>query len=235
MPKARRTRRRRGMSAWIEELGHVTLTRLWSVTIAALTLVVGTLWNAGARVGSWWCAQPIVVRVAALALPVVAAGLLLELAHTWSPPAFVPISEDEALARIIRSEIGIGTRQEQIHVAWATRNLAAQRGQSIVELACSPCGPQERGRPVSSVQEAQDADRELARAILASPDLLDPTGGATQFINPRLQDELARRGAPGYRGRSYRVVSRRWRESYGWEPYYRLSPILELWGRRRER
>ena len=55
------------------------------------------------------------------------------------------VSEEEALARVIRSEIGIGSRHEQVHVAWATRNLARKRNQSIVEMACSPCGPQERG------------------------------------------------------------------------------------------
>jgi len=221
------------MSAWLEDLGHVTLTRLWSMVVAAMAVVAGALWAVSSRLLAWWGDQPVLVRVAALALPVVVGGLALEVRHTWSPPAPLPITEEEALARVIRSEIGIGTRHEQIHVAWATRNLAAQRKQSIVELACSPCGPQERGRPVSSLQEASDGDRELAAAILASPALLDPTGGATQFINPRLQDELARRGAPGYRGRSYRVVSQRWRQSYGWEPYYRVSPILELWGRKR--
>jgi hypothetical protein len=63
--------------------------------------------------------------------------------------------------------------------------------------------------------------------------MLDPTGGATQFIDPALQDKLASRAAPGYRGRTYRRVRRQWSRGYGWEPYYRLAPDLELWGPKR--
>jgi hypothetical protein len=86
---------------------------------------------------------------------------------------------------------------------------------------------------VSSRQEPRDADRVLARSILASPPILDPTGGATHFINPMLQDDLASRGRPGYRGRPYSEVRQRWSQAYGWEPYYRIGPDLELWGPRR--
>jgi len=100
-------------------------------------------------------------------------------------------------------------------------------------MACAPCGPQELGRPVSTRQDATDLDRELARQILAAPALLDPTGGATHFINPTLQDDLASRGRPGYRGRPYTEVRERWMQVYGWEPYYRLGPDLEVWGPKR--
>jgi hypothetical protein len=141
-----------------------------------------------------------------------------------------PIDDVEALARVIRSEVGTAPHQHRLHVAWATRNLARERRQSIVELACSPCGPQQRGRPVSSRQRATAADRVLAREVLAAPCALDPTGGATHFIDPLLQDRLARVGAPGYKGNPYASVARRWRVSYRWERYYRLDRTLELWG-----
>ena len=114
--------------------------------------------------------------------------------------------------RVIHSEVGGQSRQQRLHVAWATRNLAAERGQTIVEMVCSPCGPQGVGRPESSRQDATDDDRVLARSVLAAPGILNPTGGATHFIDPLLQDQLATARAPGYVGRPYRVVERRWRE-----------------------
>jgi hypothetical protein len=158
---------------------------------------------------------------------------LLLVVGLQSKPAVYVFDETEALARVIRSEVGQSSLQHRVHVAWATRNLAAQRRRTIAQLVCSPCGPQELGRPVSSRQQATDSDRQLARHILAAPAILDPTGGATQFIDPALQDELAARSAPGYRGRPYRHVRRQWSHAYGWEPYYRLGPDLELWGPKR--
>ena len=146
-----------------------------------------------------------------------------------------PVGEAEALARVIRSEAGITSARKRTHVAWATRNLAAERGQTIAAMACSPCGRQQRGRPVSSRQRAKAEDRALARRVLRAAPCVDPTGGATHFINPALQDELAARGRPGYRGRPYRVVRRIWTRDYGLVPYYRLGPDLEMWGRRRPR
>jgi hypothetical protein len=139
----------------------------------------------------------------------------------------------EALARVIRSEAGTAPLQQKVHVAWATRNLAASRRQTVARMACSPCGPQRSGRPVSSRLPATDADRRLARHILAAPAIVDATGGATHFVNPALQNALAARGRPGYAGRPYRHIHATWRGRYGWEPYYRLGPDLELWGPRR--
>jgi len=156
--------------------------------------------------------------------------------ETTSPLRSVVVTDVEALARVIRSEIGGGTRERRLHVAWATRNLAREKDKSIVAMACSPCGRQGRGRPVSTRQPARDDDRRLARLVLSSPGFLDPTGGATHFINPRLQDQLAENGrVRGYRGQTYRRVRRRWQQSYNWDPYYRLGPTLEFWGPRRER
>lgn len=150
-----------------------------------------------------------------------------------SPDGPEPVTEVEALARVIRSEAGIEPPLYRLHIAWATRNLAAERGQSIVEMACSPCGEQGAARPVSTRFRPTPGDRVLAAHVLGLPADLDPTGGASHFINPRLQDRLARSGRRGYRGRPYRTVRRRWIERYGWEPYYRLGPTLEMWGQRR--
>lgn len=142
-------------------------------------------------------------------------------------------SDVEALARVIRSEIGVGTEIQKRHVAWAVRNLARERGQTIAKMACLPCGVQGPQRPVSSVQDATPEDRKLARSVLAAGVAADPTGGATHFMNPRLQDAFARSKRKGYRKRTYNRVRRRWIKRYGWEPYYRLGPTLEMWGHKR--
>lgn len=175
-------------------------------------------------------------RVAALC--VVLAAVVVLGAAIWKlrDEREVWIRDDsEALARVIRSEAGTSPWQHRVHVAWATRNLARARKQGIAEMACSPCGPQQAGRPVSSKQAPTDDDRQLAKHVLDAPGFLDPTGGATQFVNPALQDELAARAARGYRGRPYRLVRRVWMQDYGWEPYYRLGPDLEMWGPRRRK
>lgn len=163
---------------------------------------------------------------------VVAAALVAVLwARSASRPE--PVTDVEALARVIRSEAGTEPAHYRLHVAWATRNLAAERGTSIAAMACSPCGPQNSRRPVSTRFRPTAADRILAAHVLEMPARFDPTGGASHFINPRLQDTLARRGRPGYRGRPYAVVKRRWQRVYGWERYYRLGPTLEMWGKKR--
>ena len=142
----------------------------------------------------------------------------------------------EALARVLKSEIGNGTRQQQRHVAWTARNLAREKGQTIAAMVCSPCGPQQRGRPMSSRQGPDSSHRDLARKVLAVPAGRDPTGGATHFISPPLQNKLARSGKrAGYQGSSYREVRRRWIRSYGWRPYYRLGKSLEFWGPKKKR
>ena len=169
----------------------------------------------------------------ALVAAVLAAAIYTGRTVTRAPDAPRPIDEVEALARVIRSEAGIEPMTYRLHVAWATRNLAAERGQTILKMACSPCGEQNARRPVSTRIAPTDSDRVLAKHVLEMPRSLDPTGGASHYINPRLQDRLARSGRRGYRGRPYRVVRRRWIEVYGWEPYYRLGPTLEMWGPKR--
>ncbi len=229
----RRGKRLERLRADVERGGHAFFTTTWSLAVWLLWLLVRPL----GRAAAWFRGLPRrgQLLVGAGFLAFLAAGLLAFRTTHGGGVSFLPISEEEALARVIHSEIGGGSPQQRLHVAWATRNLAAERGQSVVAMACSPCGPQELGRPVSSRQDARDADRQLAAAVLAAPAVLDPTGGATHFINPVLQDQLAARQVAGYQGRNYERVRRTWNESYGWEPYYRLGNDLELWGKKRPR
>jgi hypothetical protein len=233
------SRRRRGAGSLtdrIERGGHAVLTRVWSVLVRVVGGLLEILGGCAAAALEWLGRRSVPVQVLCLVAAAGGAVLVVHVARSGSSGAPVIVtSDEEALARVIRSEIGGGSAQQRLHVAWATRNLAAERHQSIARMVCTPCGPQELGRPESSRQAATDADRTLARVVLAAPAILDPTGGATHFIDPALQDELAARGAPGYHGRTYSVVRARWNGSYGWEPYYRLGSDLEMWGPRRAR
>lgn len=128
-----------------------------------------------------------------------------------------PVVEDdvEALARVLASESSNGIPDERLFIAWAVRNRAARRRVSIKKLVCSPhCGPQSERingkgvRPMSSRRPARPVDRELARFVLSQPASADPTGGATSFIEPQLQDELHRAGRRDHR--PYAEVRARW-------------------------
>lgn len=153
----------------------------------------------------------------------------------WLWPSQHVTSDVEALARVIQSEIGHGSTKQQRHIAWTARNLANERGETIAAMVCAPCGPQKRGRPLSSRQTPTAAQRKLARSVVEAAQGRDPTGGATHFLNPRLQDRLAKSKRPGYRGNGYNKVRRRWQRRYGWQRYYRLGPTLEFWGPKKKR
>ena len=223
----RRSKRKAALPDRVDDAGRRVVLGMWWLIGGAVRLVLGALALIARPAWRWYRGCGLGVRLALPAVAIVAA------AWGWHVHAAArrvhPMSDVEALARVIRSEVGDASYQQRVHVAWATRNLAAERHESIVELVCSPCGEQGRGRPESSRQDATDDDRDLARAVLAQPCELDPTDGATQFLDPLLQDQLARTHFPGYVGRPYSVVARQW-QRYGWEPYYRLAPTLEMWG-----
>jgi hypothetical protein len=230
-PRRRRTRRAGGRLARLADVldraGQHALLGIWWLVIGLLRALAMACEEAATATWRWLGPRHRLAR----ALLMIAAITGLVLAWRWHRAREDwPVDETEALARVIRSEVGSGPTLHRLHVAWITRNLALERGQTIVEMVCSPCGPQDGSRPESSRQHATDDDRALAREVLAAASSLDPTGGATHFINPVLQDRLARAGVPGYARNPYVVVERRWRRSYGWEPYYRLGPTLEIWG-----
>ncbi len=212
-----------------DRVGQHVLLGAWWLVAAAVRLIALVAAHVGTAISRELGGRQRVTRV----VIAIAALVGLVLAWRWHRAREErPVDEVEALARVIRSEVGGGPPEHRLAVAWVTRNLARERRQTIIEMVCSPCGPQDGSRPESSRQRATDDDRALAREVLAAACELDPTGGATHFINPVLQDRLARAGVPGYARNSYRVVERRWRVRYGWRAYYRLGPTLELWGTR---
>jgi hypothetical protein len=233
MGRARPRRRRRApLSQQVERWGHAILTRAWTWLVRGVSLAMAPVVALARAIWLWLRNQTLAVQVVFVLLLVGSVGFAHSMGWRQRLPVYA-MDDVEALARVIRSEIGTGTVQQRLHVAWATRNLAAERGQSISAMACAPCGPQELGRPVSSRQQALESDRVLARLVIDADPMLDPTGGASHFLNPALQDQLARRQIPGYAGRPYHKVRRIWSQRYGWEPYYRLGNDLELWGRKR--
>ena len=168
-------------------------------------------------------------------------------AENHAPADAMPakIKSLDELAAIIQSLKGCGKRVvhchgvfDLVHPGHVRHFEAAKRQGDVLVVTVTKDeyvnkGP---GRPVSTNQRALDSDRILARHVLSAAGSFDPTGGATNFINPRLQDELARTGrVPGYYGQTYARVRERWIRRYGWEPYYRLGPDLEFWGRKRKR
>lgn len=111
--------------------------------------------------------------------------------------------EIEALARTIASEAGSGTPAEQKAIAWTVRNRF--RGKSIYAKQ-HPWRSQKGGDPpFSSARDATAATRRLAAEVLAADQSQDPTGGATSFFEPKMQDlffkagEMARKGETGDR------------------------------------
>lgn len=111
--------------------------------------------------------------------------------------------EIEALARVIASEAGAGTSAEQKAVGWTVRNRF--RGKSIYAGEYPWRSQNGSNPPFASARPASDSHRKLAAEILAADQSQDPTGGATSFFEPRMQDvfakagEMARNGETGDR------------------------------------
>ncbi|MBI4509496.1 MAG: hypothetical protein HY698_07650 [Deltaproteobacteria bacterium] len=141
-----------------------------------------------------------------------------EPAPTEVPAKRRVIKDDvEVLGRAIHSEIGRGSREQKVAVAWVARNLSKEKGQPIWRVLCAPCGAQAgHRRPMSTRLAARPEDLVVASEVLASPESDDPTGGATHHVDPRV--------------RAYPKIRKRWIEEYKWEPYKRIGEELELWG-----
>lgn len=102
-------------------------------------------------------------------------------------------NEIEALARVIASEASSATPTEQECVAWTVRNRF--RGKSIYAVQYPWRSQSGANPPFSSARDAKDSNRALAKKVLAADQSQDPTGGATSFFEPRMQDAFAAAGA----------------------------------------
>jgi hypothetical protein len=152
-------------------------------------------------------------------------------------PVYFAADDVEALGRVITSEANRYTLAERTAIAWTVRNRAQKRKQSIVRLVCSPCGPQGPGRPFASSRAATAENVALARAVLAAPQSDDPTGGATAFFEPAVQDRLvltnrrliAQGQPPKYRG--YRRMADEVRAEWQRGGQRQLATVgaFELW------
>lgn len=106
----------------------------------------------------------------------------------------VPSADEvEALARVISSEAGSGTPAEQRAIGWTVRNRF--RGKSIYGAEFPWRSQKGSNPPFASARAANDASRALARDIIAADQSGDPTGGATAFFEPKMQDVFAKAGA----------------------------------------
>lgn len=164
-----------------------------------------------------------------------------------SSPLALDSKEVEALARVIASEAGGGTLAEQKGIAWTVRNRF--RGKSIYDGEYPWRAQSGSNPPFSSARDATEATRALARQVLSMPQSQDPTGGATSFFEPRMQDifakagEMARAGQTGdriidgvkltdiTRFKGYRKNAQQIRESWGkGSALYATGGRFEFWG-----
>jgi hypothetical protein len=160
-------------------------------------------------------------RVGWLGFGIVGAAWLLGRRHESAP------DDVEALARVITSEADGYSEAERTAIAWAVCNRARKRGVSIAQLVCWPaCGPCCNGRPFSSARDATPTNRELARRVLATSPSKDPTGGATAFFEPRVQDQLVAEHRKGYRFKSEQLRERWAREG---QQRRRTVGAFEFW------
>ncbi len=155
-------------------------------------------------------------RAVAIALGSAGVGGALYLAYDWmfggegepAPPVAlpemhpsapsgtsgIPLTENEieALKRVIGSEAGSGMPAEQLGIGWTVRNRF--RGKSIYASE-HPWRAQKGSKPpFSSARSGNDSHRKLAVEILSADQSDDPTGGATSFFEPRMQDAFAKAG-----------------------------------------
>jgi hypothetical protein len=140
------------------------------------------------------------------------------------------VTDQTALARVIRSEAGTQTLPEKVAVAWVCRNAARDRQRSVAQLVCAPCGPQAGfRRPFSTAQAPTDDDLRVAATVLGMSQEMDVTDGAINCFEPDLQDRLH---AAGRAKDDANAIRARWTSRYGLERYGRVGN-WELYGRQR--
>lgn len=107
-------------------------------------------------------------------------------------------SEDrEALARMVESELGGRSREEQVAAAWAARNRADLLGVTVQELL-APTGEygssSKSGGYASTRRVPTDRARRVAAEVLDAAAESDPTTGAIDYWVPSQQVEMCRLG-----------------------------------------
>jgi len=146
------------------------------------------------------------------------------------PEVAPQVTDQTALARVIRSEAGTQTLPEKVAVAWVCRNAARDRKRSVAQLVCAPCGPQAGfRRPFSTAQAPTDDDLRVAATVLGMSQDMDVTDGAINCFEPDLQDKLH---AAGRTKDDANAIRARWTSSYGLERYGRVGN-WELYGKPR--
>jgi hypothetical protein len=106
-------------------------------------------------------------------------------------------SEADWIARILASEAGGQSPLERVALAYAILNKARHVGKTVAALS-NGIGPQGPLRPWSTRKPPSGFDRQVAAAVTARYPAADPTGGATKFFEPALQDRLYAEGRAGY-------------------------------------
>ena len=156
-------------------------------------------------------------------------------------------NEVEALARVIASEAGSGTDAEKKAIGWTVRNRF--RNKSIYASEFPWRSQKGSNPPFASARPATEASRALARQILAADQSEDPTGGATSFFEPRMQDAFAKAGAMARAGetgdrvidgvkitditrfKNYKKDANQIRDSWGkGSTLYANAGRFEMWG-----
>ena len=113
-------------------------------------------------------------------------------------------NEVEALGRVVASEARSATPSVQRAIAWVARNRF--RGKSIYKKQYPWRSQRGVNPPFSSERPATDETREIAREVILADQSIDPTGGATAFFEPKLQDALAKAGAMARAGQTGKRV-----------------------------
>lgn len=140
-----------------------------------------------------------------------------------------------SLARLMASEAGGQPEAVKVAVAWAAKNEAARRGITVADLLLGAEKKYARqtvkGRYASTGQPPTAADVTLANRVAAGL-VPDPTGGATNWDSPRVQDRLLASGTRGYRKTSAEVAAARRAEGFTLVTLPGVDPtVIRFWRR----
>jgi hypothetical protein len=103
------------------------------------------------------------------------------------------LDDIEALSRALSSELGSRGAEEQTAAAWALRNRADMLGMTLKQLLAplGQYGATSASRGYASTRRpATKASADIAIGVLDAPAAHDPTGGATEFWTPCLQEQM---------------------------------------------